>query len=111
MPISDLYQQRSQRLVAHEGLVVDVATWSSAHDYHVSQQRSHSMTLHNAGVVAGLEVVAWEPADDSVVINPGVAVDSDGRVIVVSDPQRFRLQTRESGTGFCHEKRQAGRPG
>lgn len=100
MPLADMMDQRIRRLVPHEGLVVDVDTWESAHGYHAIQQRLHSMSLHNDGIVTGLEVVAWDPADNSVVINPGVAIDADGHMILVAEPQRFQLQTGEAGTVY-----------
>jgi hypothetical protein len=100
MSLADIIKRPLQRLVPHEGMVVDVATWNAAHDYHGAHQRLHAMTMHSPGVVAGLEVVAWDPPDSSVVINPGLAVDSEGRVIAVGEPQRFQLQTSEAGAHY-----------
>ena len=100
MSLTDVLKTPLHRLIPHEGLVIDVSTWDDAHQYHVANQRLHAMTMHNSGVVTGLEVVAWDPPDNSVVINPGIAVDSTGRTIVVGEPQRFQLQTDEAGTHY-----------
>ena len=100
MSLTDVLKTPLRRLIPHEGLVIDVSTWDDAHQYHVANQRLHAMTMHNSGVVTGLEVVAWDPPDNSVVINPGIAVDSTGRTIVVGEPQRFQLQTDEAGTHY-----------
>ena len=58
------------------------------------------MAMHLPGVAVGLDVVAWHPPDKSVVIYPGVAVDSDGNTIVVGESQRFQLKTQDAGTAY-----------
>ncbi len=100
MPMDDFLKKPLSRLIPHEGLVIDVATWNAAHDYHALSQRLHVMSMHSAGVVTGLEVVAWDPPDNSVVINPGVAVDPEGRVIIVGQPQHFQLQVADAGVHY-----------
>ncbi|MFW6125638.1 MAG: DUF4159 domain-containing protein, partial [Chloroflexota bacterium] len=78
----------------------DVPTWADAHNYHRDHQRLHAVSMHGYGVVTGLAIVAWNPPDNSVVIYPGVAVDPDGNVIVVTEPQRFQIRTQENGTAY-----------
>ena len=46
-----------RRLNPYRGLVIDVPTWSAAHDYHSTQRRLHATAMHRAGVITGLEVV------------------------------------------------------
>jgi hypothetical protein len=89
-----------RRLNPYRGLIVDVGTWSAAHDYHRAQHRLHTLSMHSPGVVAGLEVVSWNPPDSSMVIYPGVALDSEGHTIIVGEPQRFHLQVEEQGTAY-----------
>ena len=86
-----------KRLNPYKGLIIDVPIWASAHDYHREQQKLHTLSLHRPGVATGLEVVSWEPADNSVVIYPGIAVDPEGNTIVVTEPQRFYLNMDEKG--------------
>ncbi|MGB2853808.1 MAG: DUF4159 domain-containing protein [Dehalococcoidia bacterium] len=100
MPIEDFFKYQRRRINPFKGLVIDVPTWADAHNYHRDQQRLHAISMHRYGIVAGLEVVAWNPADSSVVIYPGIAVDSDGNLIVVSETQRFYIKTEESGTAY-----------
>ncbi len=100
MSLTDIIKKPMRRLNPYRGLLIDVPTWTAAHDYHRIHQQLHSMSMHSPGIVAGLEVVAWNPPDNSVVIYPGVAVDSEGRVIIVGEPQRFYLQTKEKGTAY-----------
>ena len=98
MSLDELIKRPMTRLNPHRGLVIDVPTWSAAHDYHHTRQRLHAMAMHRPGIVTGLEVVGWNPPDSSVVIYPGVAVDKDGYTIIVAEPQRFQVQSREAGT-------------
>jgi hypothetical protein len=55
------------------------------------------MSSHQYGIVTGLEVVAWNPPDNSVVVYPGVAIDYEGNTIVVGQPQRFYVRIEEKG--------------
>ena len=73
MSLADIIKTPLQRLNPHRGLVIDVSTWSAAHDYHRLQQRLHAMSMHGPGVLTGLEVTSWSDPDNSVVIHPGVA--------------------------------------
>ncbi len=100
MPIEDFFKYQRRRINPFKGLVIDVPTWAGAHNYHRDQQRLHAISMHRYGIVAGLEVVAWNPPDKSVVIYPGIAVDHDGNLIVVSETQRFNIKTEESGTAY-----------
>jgi hypothetical protein len=82
-----------KRVNPFQGLVIDADTWQDAHNYHRDQQRLHVLAFHDTGIVTGLEVSAVSPADYSVNINSGMAVDPDGNVVIVPQQQRYRLQT------------------
>jgi len=94
----DFSKIQRKRLNPFKGLVIDVPIWVDAHNYHRDQLKLHAMTLHEHGIVAGLEVLAWNPPDNTVVIHPGVAMDSEGNMIVVLSPQRLNVNTGEKGT-------------
>lgn len=100
MALQNLAKFQMKRLNPFKGLIIDVPTWADAHNYHREQQRLHAMAMHQPGIVTGLEVVAWSPPDSSVVIYPGIAIDPDGNTIIIAEPQRFYLQTEESGTAY-----------
>ncbi len=82
------------------GLTIDADTWRDEHSYHRNHQRLHTLAFHKTGIVEGLEVTANSPADLSVNIHPGLAVDPEGNIIIVLQTQRYRLQTRKPGTVY-----------
>ena len=97
MALKDIIKFQLKRVNPFQGLVIDADTWRDAHNYHRDQQRLHMLAFHKVGVVEGLEVTANNPPDLSVGIHPGMAIDPEGNVIIVSQAQRYRIQTREKG--------------
>jgi hypothetical protein len=77
-----------QRIEPHTGLVIDAETWGVAHAYHDVYQRLHLSLLHGWGVAAGLHP-SIDSVASAVVVSSGVAVDRDGRIIVVPAEQRI----------------------
>jgi hypothetical protein len=59
--------------------------------YHLGARRRHNRVQHTSGVVEGLDVK--HVSATQVQILPGVAVDRDGREIVVTDPVTYTLTT------------------
>jgi hypothetical protein len=59
-------------------------------DYHVGLRRSHNRHLHTWGIASGLEVQA-PLGSPSVKVTPGVAIDGDGREIVLPAEQTVEL--------------------
>jgi hypothetical protein len=93
----DITKFQLKRINAFQGLVIDADTWQDAHNYHRDQQRLHLLAFHKTGIVSGLQVTAFNPADSSVNILPGLAIDPEGNAIIVQQKQRYKLQTREKG--------------
>jgi len=98
MALKDIIKFQLKRVNPFQGLVIDADTWRDAHSYHRDQQRLHMLAFHKIGIVEGLEVTANNPPDLSVNIQPGMATDPEGNVIIVSQTQRYRIQTRDKGT-------------
>ncbi|HXH20672.1 MAG TPA: hypothetical protein VNN10_01490 [Dehalococcoidia bacterium] len=73
------------------GLVIDVDTWATAHDYHRRQQQLHLLTLHGSGIGYGLDVLPTDPPSDTLIVEAGVAIDALGNVIVVPERQRVTI--------------------
>ncbi len=79
------------------GLLIDADTWRDSHEYHRQAEQAHGLALHGWGIVAGLEVEEADPPDRSVWIRPGVAIDPAGRLILVAQPFRYKINTVDAG--------------
>ena len=88
----------TRRITAIDGMAVTAQVWEEAHEYHRQGLRAHLKLNHGAGIVAGLEVIASDPADSTVYILPGVAVDPNGDLIVLHEPAAFDMGTNMAGT-------------
>jgi len=75
MSLKDIIKFQLKRVNPFQGLVIDADIWRDAHNYHRDQQRLHVLTFHKTGIVEGLQVTANNPADLSVNIHPGTAID------------------------------------
>ena len=98
MAIKDIDKFEFKRVNPFQGLIIDIDVWRDAHDYHRNHQRLHNLALHGPGIATGLEVIANQPPDMSVVIQPGIGIDYKGNVIIVSQTQVYRIQSPEKGT-------------
>ncbi|MPZ49093.1 MAG: hypothetical protein GEU75_07295 [Dehalococcoidia bacterium] len=79
------------RVHPFSGLVIDVDTWATAHDYHRNHQQLHLLSLHGSGVAQGLEVVSTDPPSESVVVEAGIAIDPLGNTIIVPERQHVTI--------------------
>jgi hypothetical protein len=84
-----------KRVNPFQGLVIDADTWKDAHNYHRESMKLHIFAFHKTGIVSGLEVTASNPADASVNISTGVAIDPDGNAIILPQKHKYLLQTQE----------------
>ena len=90
--------QPFERLNPSDGLLINAERWSKAHEYHRQRQNTYFQSLHQPGIVCGLGVrpipaprqTGAEYRDGRwVQIQPGIAIDVMGNLIVVS-PQAYR---------------------
>jgi hypothetical protein len=100
MEYDNLSKSQLKRVNPFPGLIIDAEIWRDAHEYHRSQQKLHIQAFHQSGIVQGLEVKASSPPDLSVTIEPGMGADSEGNMIIVSEPQLYHLQTRKRGVVY-----------
>ncbi|HEY79309.1 MAG TPA: DUF4159 domain-containing protein [Dehalococcoidia bacterium] len=98
MALEDIIKFQLKRINPFPGLTIDADMWQEAHSYHRDQQRLHILAFHDVGIIEGLEVIANDPPDLSVMIQPGVAVDPEGNIIIVSQPQHYQLKKSNKGT-------------
>jgi hypothetical protein len=85
------------RIVPVNGLLIDADLWGAAHDFHRHQLQRHALMLHGAGVAAGLEVYAHEPANRTLIIYPGLGIDPAGNPILLPECERYTVQTEQPG--------------
>ena len=86
-----------KRVNPFRGLMVDEGTWHDAHTYHAQLARLDRLIGHGSGIVDGLEVVAGADGS-SLQVRPGVAVDSQGRLMIVADARSLALPVEPAGT-------------
>ena len=87
----------TKRIKAVDGMAVTADVWEEAHEYHRHQQQLHARYAHGPGILSGLEVVASDPADTSVYIRPGAAIDAEGQTIVVTEPLSYDVAGAAEG--------------
>jgi hypothetical protein len=97
MSIEDIGKLQLKKVNPFQGLVIDADAWRDAHNYHANHMRVHLLAFHHIGIVEGLEVTANAVPDLSVNVQPGIAVDPEGNVIIVGQKQRYKLQTQKGG--------------
>lgn len=96
-----------ERLQASDGLLINAERWRRAHEYHRQRQNVHYQSLNQPGVVCGLGVrVISAPSKVEaqyrdgrwVQIQPGIAIDLVGNLIVVPKTIDFRIATEVAGS-------------
>ena len=90
--------QPFDRLQAEDGLLINAERWRKAHDYHRQRQNTHYQCLNQPGIVCGLglrDIPAPSKVEAKfrdgrwVQIQPGIAIDLAGNLIVVPTPFDF----------------------
>ncbi|MEY3255969.1 MAG: hypothetical protein RLZZ29_1104 [Cyanobacteriota bacterium] len=92
--------QPFERLQASDGLLINAERWRKAHEYHRQRQNTHYQSLNQPGIVCGLGVRPI-PAPRQyeakyrdgrwVQIQPGIAIDVMGNLIVVTKSYDFPI--------------------
>lgn len=99
MTLTSLLRQNPRRRISpFDGMTVTADVWQEAHEYHHFQQRMHALNGHGVGILAGLEVIAAEPAGQTVYILPGAAIDPGGNLIVVEQPAAYDMGRYRDGS-------------
>ncbi|MFW6358625.1 MAG: DUF4159 domain-containing protein [Chroococcales cyanobacterium] len=92
--------QPLERLHVTDGLLMNAQRWRLAHEYHRQRQNLAYQSLNEPGIVCGLGVgVIPAPPDVRsqyrdgrwVQVQPGIAIDLYGNIIVVNEPISFHV--------------------
>jgi hypothetical protein len=94
MPIEELISQRITGVDPFNELPIDADVWREAHGQHTSHRMLHAVGAHRPGIVYGLEVFPSKTQDRTVVVAPGMAIDREGRTILLSEPASFVLEEK-----------------
>lgn len=76
-------------------MAVTADTWDFAHDSHRRLLEVHTRFAHGPGVVYGLEVIAGDPPEGQIYVQPGLAVDALGRTIIMPEQRGYDLRSIE----------------
>ena len=91
-----------KRLQVENELLIDAERWQVAHNYHDRRQNVHYQSVNQPGIVCGLGVRIIESTDKdkkdkpAIQIQPGIAIDLYGNIIVVPNPENFLLDYKKS---------------
>ncbi|MGD9101730.1 MAG: hypothetical protein PVF45_14710, partial [Anaerolineae bacterium] len=91
-----IQEYEEKRLRYFNGQFLEEQDFIDEQKYHVNRQRLHHL-LHTWGIADGLTVTADVGATEAVV-SPGVAVDGDGRQIVLSSSRTVSLSDHANET-------------
>lgn len=92
--------QPFERLQASDGLLINAERWRKAHNYHRMRQNTHYQCLNQPGIVCGLGVRDIEAPSEVeakyrdgrwLQIQPGIAIDLAGNLIVVPTAYDFPI--------------------
>ncbi len=76
-----------KRINFFKGFLTTEADWNAAEKYHIEKRQLHNRVFHSPGVVLGyggeLRVMARSRGDLSVEVQPGFAIDGQGRDLVL----------------------------
>ena len=99
--------QPLEQLLVKDGLMINADKWQRAHNYHQQKQNTLFQALHQPGIVVGLGIHIIPPPEDTAVqyrdqrwveIQPGIAVDLSGNLIVVPEPIPFHIASGDRAT-------------
>ncbi|MFB2769539.1 DUF4159 domain-containing protein [Pelatocladus sp. BLCC-F211] len=98
--------QPFERLQASDGLLINAERWRRAHEYHRQRQNAHYQCINQPGIVCGLgvrviaaprQIEAKYRDERWVQIQPGIAINIAGNLIIVPHPIDFRIATEVTG--------------
>jgi hypothetical protein len=75
--------ERLDRLNYYNGQRLEAADFRTEQDYHMFVRRELNRSLYSDGIAAGLEVRAKSGDKHKVVVSPGLALDQEGREIIL----------------------------
>jgi hypothetical protein len=81
------------------GKLVTAEDFEQEQRYHIEKRRLLNRKLHGPGVVSGLEVAGG--CGGTVTVEPGFALDSHGREILVCEPHQLAVPNCDEPVSIC----------
>src|SRR3979409_638379 len=98
-PAATTLNKGFKRINFFKGFLTTEHDWNDAERYHIDKHRLHTRLMHAPGVVFGYEgevkCIARSRGDLSVEVQPGYAVDAQGRDLRMFDPEIKTLVLEE----------------
>ena len=96
--MSDPKQRGFKRLHFFKMFLTD-QDWNQRHSYHTDKQRLHNIAMHHDGIVesykSGLMVRQRQRPELSIIVDPGYAIDTLGRDVVLEESKVLRISRDE----------------
>jgi len=87
-----------ERVVFYQGELLTADDLTTVDTNNQELRWLHNRTLHNWGIGYGLDVLGTS-GSTHVTVNPGFAIDAEGREIILSSPQREPIPAISGGSG------------
>ena len=88
-----------ERLNYYNGQRLEAGDMRTEQDYHVRVRRWLNKSLYTPGIAAGLDVTVKEGDPHTVIVHPGLALDPEGREIIVVEEVEAPVTGRASEVG------------
>jgi hypothetical protein len=97
--------QPLEQLLVKDGLMINADKWQRAHNYHQQKQNMLFQALHQPGIVVGLGVHLIAAPEDTAAqyrdqrwleIQPGIAIDLNGNLIIVPEAVPFHIASGDT---------------
>ncbi len=89
--MNDSDDDRLDRLNYYNGQRLEADDFRQEQQYHIYVRRALNRSLYSDGIAAGLEVTAKEGDLHKVVVSPGLALDQDGREIILLEDTEVQV--------------------
>jgi hypothetical protein len=108
---SSLNSFPKRQIKPYDGMAITADVWAEAHEEHRQTERAHNHFLHGSGIITGFEVLANDPPDNYIFISPGIAIDTAGNVIELTETKAYDFGNTAEGTLYLllgHGEREVG---
>jgi hypothetical protein len=108
---SSLNSFPKRQIKPYDGMAITADVWTEAHEEHRQTERAHNHFLHGSGIITGFEILANDPPDNYIFISPGIALDTVGNVIELTETKAYDFGNTAEGTLYLllgHGEREVG---